>query len=418
MLSRRALLGGFPLLAIAQRRPNVLVFMSDQETALLPGPVNAPNRRRLDREGVRFTQAFCNTPQCSAARSSLLTGLEPHRTGVVTNVDGSSLGKGLSPALPTIGHVFREAGYRTGYFGKWHLGPEADGREAFGFSTTGRGKDEAVAEQAAAWIEKQSGPWLAWVSILNPHDIYHIVDDLKTVSVRRGVSAPFSDQKNLAGKPAEQQQYMDQDQGRAAKAYTPQDWLRYRTYYCELIEKADACLGTVLGAIGDPASTVIAYTADHGDGIGEHGLPFKGPFMYEPLIRIPLVISAPGRLKPETRDDLVTQADLSPTLASLAGLKWPSKVTGLDLTRHKNARDAVFLEYYSKQKWVNPIRTIRTGKWKLNWYDSGHEELYDLENDSHELRNLAADAKFGSERTRLEARLNAWRGPLTAAPGR
>src|SRR6266481_4544926 len=67
MLTRRALLGGFPLLAAAQRRPNVLVFMSDQETALLPGPVNAPNHRRLDREGVRFTHAFCNTPQCSPA---------------------------------------------------------------------------------------------------------------------------------------------------------------------------------------------------------------------------------------------------------------------------------------------------------------------------------------------------------------
>jgi len=382
------------VLASAQRRPNVLVFMSDQETALLPGPVNAPNHRRLDQQGVRFTHAFCNTPQCSAARSALLTGLEPHQTGVVTNVDGGSLVKGLSPQLPTIGHVFRQAGYQTGYFGKWHLGPEADSLEPFGFSTTGRGKDEAVAEQAAAWIVKQSGPWLAWVSILNPHDIYHIVDDLQTVAARRGVSAPFSDQKNLADKPAEQQQYMDQDQGRAAQAYTQQDWLRYRTYYCKLIEKADACLGTVLGAIGDPASTVIAYTADHGDGIGEHGLPFKGPFMYEPLIRIPLVISAPGRLKPETRDDLVTQADLSPTLASLAGLKWPSKVTGLDLTRQKNARDAVFLEYYSKQKWVNPIRTIRTSKWKLNWYDSGHQELYDLETDPHELRNLAGDEGF------------------------
>ena len=121
----------------------------------------------------------------------------------------------------------------------------ADSREAFGFSTTGRGKDEAVAEQAAAWIKKQSGPWLAWVSILNPHDIYHIVDDLKNVDPRRGVSAPFSDQKNLAGKPGEQQQYMDKDQGKAAKDYTPQDWLRYRTYYCELIEKAEALRGAI-----------------------------------------------------------------------------------------------------------------------------------------------------------------------------
>jgi arylsulfatase A-like enzyme len=386
--------------------------MSDQETAMVPGPVNAPHHRRLDQQGVRFTNAFCNTPQCSPARSSLLTGLEPHQTGVVTNVDGNSLGKTLSPKLASIGQVFQNAGYQTGYFGKWHLGPETEGRDAFGFATIGRGKDEAVAEQAAQWIRRQRGPWLAWVSILNPHDIYHIVQDLKNVVPRKGVAAPFSDQTNLEGKPSEQRQYMDKDQGRPTRAYTPEDWLRYRTYYCQLIEKADACLGTTLNAIREPESTIVAYTADHGDGIGEHGLPFKGPFMYEPLIRIPMVISAPGRLKPETRDDLVTQVDLSPTLASLAGLKWPAKVTGLDLTAHRNTRDAVFLEYYSKQKWVNPIRTIRTRKWKLNWYNSGHQELYDLAGDPHELRNLAAETKFAGERKQLESRLTAWRAPI------
>src|SRR5690242_14091870 len=95
MLSRRALLAGFPLRSRAQERPNVLVFMSDQETALVPGPVHTPHRRRLDQHGIRFSHAFCNTPQCSAARSALLTGLEPHQTGVITNVDDSSIGKGL-----------------------------------------------------------------------------------------------------------------------------------------------------------------------------------------------------------------------------------------------------------------------------------------------------------------------------------
>src|SRR6266550_6669680 len=105
MISRRELLAGAPLLAGAAERPNVLVFLTDQETAMIPGPVNVPNRRRLEAQGVRFSNAFCNTPQCSAARSSLLTGLEPHQTGVVTNVDGTSIGKGLSPKLTTIGSV-------------------------------------------------------------------------------------------------------------------------------------------------------------------------------------------------------------------------------------------------------------------------------------------------------------------------
>ena len=67
-------------------------------------------------------------------------------------------------------------------------GVGANGREDFGFNTTGRGKDEAVAEQAAAWIRKQSSPWLAWVSILNPHDIYQIVEELKSVTPEGGVT--------------------------------------------------------------------------------------------------------------------------------------------------------------------------------------------------------------------------------------
>src|SRR5713101_4569635 len=99
--TRRRFLAGAGLATAAPTiRANILLVMSDQESALLPGPVNLPNRRRIARDGVTFTWAFCNTPQCSAARSSLLTGLEPHRTGGVTNVDGSSLGKGLSPGLP------------------------------------------------------------------------------------------------------------------------------------------------------------------------------------------------------------------------------------------------------------------------------------------------------------------------------
>jgi arylsulfatase A-like enzyme len=415
MLDRRAFLTSLPALALAQPRPrpSVLVFLTDQETALPPGPLNVPNRRRLESGGVRFTNAFCTTPQCSAARSSLLTGLEPHKTGVITNVDGESTGKGLAATIPNLGSVFRAAGYQTGYFGKWHLGQEAQGRTEFGFTTTGRGKDEAVAQQAAAWIRQQTSPWLAYVSVLNPHDIYQIVKDLKSVTPRPGVTAPSSSLSDLASKPSEQQQYVDIDQGKLTAAFTSEDWLRYRTYYCQLIEKADACLGTVLDGITDLGTTVVAYSSDHGDALGEHGLPFKGPFMYEPLIRIPMVIRAPGRLKAEVREELVSSADLAPTLASLAGLSWPVKVAGLDLTRERDKRDAVFLEYYAKQKWVNPIRTIRTHRWKLNWYDSGHQELYDLKEDSREVRNLAGVASSHGIKTQLEARLNAWRGPLT-----
>jgi arylsulfatase A-like enzyme len=406
-----ALGGGRRALAAAGKKRNVLLFMTDQESALLPGPADLPNRRRISRDALRFTHAFCNTPQCSAARSSLLTGLEPHQTGVVTNVDGGSLGKPLSPAIPNVGSVFAAAGYSTGYFGKWHLGGK---RDSFGFATIGaEGPDEKVASEAAAWIRKQREPWLAWVSVLNPHHIYSIPNVLKTIEPRKGVAAPASDLHNLAAKPAEQQEYVDKDQGEQTREFSPRDWLRYRTYYLQLVEKADANLGTVLDAVPDLDSTITVYTADHGDALGEHGLPYKGPFMYEEEIRIPLLVRAPGLLPAGDRADLVTQTDLAPTLAALCGIAWPKPVTGRSLLHSQAARDAVYLEYYAKQKWVNPIRTIRGRRWKLNWYDSGHQELYDLAADPHELKNLAADPAQHAIRAQWEARLNAWRGPVS-----
>jgi arylsulfatase len=413
MLSRRCFLASSALVAaVERRRPNILVFMTDQESALLPGPVQLPNRKRLSAGAAHFTNAFSNTPQCSPARASLLTGLEPHRAGVRTNVDGSSLGEALSPVVPNIGRVFRDAGWATGYFGKWHLtkGSSAD-LTAFGFDHRFDGKDDAVAGAASDWIRRQQGPWLAWVSVLNPHDIYRIRQELEGTAIRPGVASPSSSLATLSAKPVEQRQYVEQDQGAITADFDQEHWLKYRSYYLNLVERTDALLGQVLDAAGDLSNTIVVYTSDHGDTLGAHGLPFKGPFMYEPLIRVPLLIRAPGRLKAGRRDDLVTHADLAPTLSGLAGVPWPAAVDGLSLVRPVR-RDAVFLEYYGKQKWVNPIRTIRTRRWKLNAYRSGNRELYDVVADPGETRDLSKSSSHAPIIKELEARLDRWWPPV------
>lgn len=405
MWTRRGFLAAASAAAQSPKRPNILVFMTDQESALLPGPAKLPSRARLAPRAAEFTHAFCNTPQCSPARSSLLTGLEPRHTGVRTNVDGSSLGKALDPKMPNVGNVFRDAGWATGYFGKWHLTAGGDKNlEAFGFQARADGKDAAVATAAAAWISKQTGPWLAWVSVLNPHDIYKIRAEMERTAIRPGVAPPGTTLENLQTKPAEQQEYVDKDQGKITADFDADHWLRYRSYYLNLLEETDRLLGQVLDAAGDLANTIVVYTSDHGDQLGGHGLPFKGPFMYEPLVRIPLLIRAPGRIPAGKRDDLVTQADIAPTLAALAGIKWPGHVDGASLVKPLK-RDAVFLEYYAKQKWVNPIRTIRTRRWKLNAYESGHRELYDLQADPLEKTDLSKAPEHAAIRAKLEARL-------------
>lgn len=420
MLRRREFLGAAcaPLLGAQRQKPNVLLFTSDQESALLPAELRLPNRRRLQERGATFSHAFCNTPQCSPARGALLTGLQPWHNGVVTNVDGSSLGIAPSPELPSLGSVFRSAGYATGYFGKWHLG--AKGPSGFGFETeqTGFGQarggqsDVPAAQAAAEWIAKQKGPWMAWVSLINPHDIYFPPGGYEKVALRPGARAPSSGTEALANKPAEQTEFARR--ARSNEKYQGDGWLRYRSYYCELVEKVDASLGVVLDAAGDLDSTIVAYTSDHGDGLGEHGLPFKGPFMYEELVRIPLVIAAPANAAGRgVRDDFATQADVLPTLAALAGIPAPPKLDGINIAAKGKPRDAVLLEYCGQQHNVYPIRTIRTRHWKLNWYDSGGKELYDLEHDPHELHNLAGTPEARRVQQELEGRLEAWRPPLT-----
>lgn len=389
--------------------------MTDQESACYSGPARRPNYELLKTRGLRFASTFCNTPQCSPARSSLLTGLEPHHSGVITNVDGGSLGRPLSPEHLTLGSLFEANGYRTGYFGKWHLGKDSAGLKQFGFSDRFDGTDEEVARAAANWIKGQSAPWLAWVSVLNPHNIYQFTDIRNSVSTEPNVPPPATNRTDLAQTPSPQLQYLEKDQGRPTLQYTAEDWIRYRSFYGSLLEKADSCLGTVLGSVKDLSNTIIAYTSDHGDELGEHGLPFKGPFMYEPLIRIPLIVCAPSLPFAEVRKDFALSIDVAPTVAGLAGLKFSSAIDGKDLSKGPSGRDAVFLEYYGKQHWVEPIRTIREARWKLNLYPRGETELYDLQNDPNERTNLANSPDFADVRRRLKTRLTEWQ-PEVSGP--
>lgn len=368
-----------------------------------------PHRDRLDRHGTHFRQAWCATPQCSPARGALWTGLWPHRTGLVANIDAVGAHP-LTPKTPSIGRVFRDAGYRTGYFGKWHLTENSQAKgEAFGFDTLDQRSnaegDDGVARKAAEWIEAQGDqPWLAIVSILQPHDIYHYPDEAKKrreaneppYPIRKGMPAPKSDETDLKSRPEPQSLFLTQDQGTAVAGWDAQDWRRYRSYYYELIEAADRSLGVVLDALdraGQTTRTVVAYTSDHGDGQGEHGLPFKGPFQYEELLNIPLTISHAGHLRARVSPALASQVDLLPTLCDMAGVAAPTGVDGVSLRPvlrgERFERQELFAEYHSKQKWANPIRTVRTERWKLNVYLDGGQELYDLKRDPHELRNLS-----------------------------
>ncbi len=404
--------------ASSSDRPNVLYVFTDQEREGVSRRfLRLPNRMRLEEHGVRFTQAFCTTPQCSASRSSLLTGRYPHEAGVVANVDGNSMGKPLSPDIPSLGNVFSRNGYATGYFGKWHLGNDKDGLDDFGFPGYRRLKGNELAQAAADWIDEQSSqPWFLMVSFNNPHDIYHYPRETD-VSVRDGVTIPDNFNDDLKGKPSPQRKFLVDDQGKVTLDWDKQRWLEYRSYYLDLIEKVDGHLGLILDALekkGQTENTIVVYTSDHGDMGGGHRLPFKGPFMYEELLNVPLVISYPKRLQRVLSNSLVSLVDIVPTLCDLTGVEWPGPLSGTSLCPvfqdpGERVRRVVYSEYYGKQKWAVPIRTIRTRNWKYNTYVNGGEELYDLKADPGETVNLVDNPDRKDVKQRLSKRLQRWR---------
>lgn len=427
-LNRRQLLSTAVVAAATGKvAPNVLIFLSDQESERVDRSLlTLPHRDRLERDGVRFNANWCATPQCSPARGSLWTGLWPHRNGLVANV-GAVGAEPLSPSTPNIAQLFQAAGYRTGYFGKWHLtGNAAADAKAFGFDVLRmRGAepgDAGIARSAAEWIEQQTEqPWLAIVSIIQPHDIYYYPGEAvrrraagqEAYPMRSGIPAPSTGATDLEDRPLPQRLYRENDQGQAAIDYSDEDWRRYRSYYYELIESADRSLGEVLGGLdrgGRAGDTIVAYTSDHGDGLGAHGLPFKGPFQYEELLNIPLSICWPGRIEPRLSEALTSQVDLLPTLCDLAGVAAPAMLDGVSLRPELEGgaieRDELFAEYHSKQRWANPIRTVRTRRWKLSVYLEGGRELYDLERDPDEQRNLAGEAEWAAVERELFQRLD------------
>ncbi len=402
-----------------KKRPNVLFLFSDQEREDVPRELlHLPQRERLEQNGIRFTNTFCTTPQCSASRATLMTGLYPHEAGVVTNVDGSSLGRPLSPDVPCLGNVFRENGYETGYLGKWHLGNDQNGLEKFGFFGYRRLRGEKLGNAAAEWIRAQSEkPWFLTVSFINPHDVYDIKTAMKH-PIRDGVDIPANFADDLSDKPWPQRDFLVNDQGKVTLDWGKKEWLHYRSHYLDLIEMVDSHLEPILDALeqkGEMENTIVLYTSDHGDMGGAHRLPFKGPFMYDELLNIPLVISCPARFSQSLIcDALVSLVDFVPTLCRMTDVLWPKKLSGVDLSSlfenpTQTVREEIYSEYFSKQHWINPIRTIRSKRWKYNQYTGGGEELYDLRHDPREMRNLAMNPFYGDIGIRMREKLRDWR---------
>jgi choline-sulfatase len=213
---------------------------------------------------------------------------------------------------------------------------------------------------------------------------------------------------------------MTEDQGRQIWRKDKGQWQLYRDCYRTKVAIYDNHVGEVLGelkASGLWDNTLIVVTSDHGDMDTHHRLIFKGPFMYEQMVRVPLIIRVPerfGGISPRRVRDLdVVNVDFVPTLLEFAGLE-PVRCDGISLAPIltgigvQKKRDFVVSQYYSKQQWVNPIRMLRTPEFKYNKYLHHAEELYDLVNDPDELVNLVGEPKYAKIKRQLAGELDNW----------
>src|SRR3954451_22343736 len=173
-----------------QKRPNILLVVSDQERhrSWLPPSVRLPWRERLLAEGVEFTNYYTHSSPCSPSRASMIVGQYLAQHGVVDNVIWPAH-KELDPAIPTVGSILRDAGYRSSYIGKWHLSQavspdmtaygfadwEGNDRHFMGWAGTGVHFDPIIAANAAQWLRTNANslrqPWFLTVALVNPHDV-------------------------------------------------------------------------------------------------------------------------------------------------------------------------------------------------------------------------------------------------------
>jgi len=402
-------------------RPNILFIMVDQQFAdamscrMGTQYLNTPAMDSLAKNGQLFTRAYSANPLCMPSRNSIFTGRYPHETGVTKNFKADSTFKIDPIEFPNLGDYFRQAGYRTAYFGKRHLSFSVE--DSFSITQPQPPKKnhdcETLAETLAFLSQKPAPPFLLVVSFMNPHNVCELA---RNQDLPDGPIGPPPAPERCPPVPANLAPQLNEPDTMTImrRAYqdtpvfpvgnfTPDDWRQLRWGYYRLIEKVDAQIGTLLAALrsaGLADDTLIVFTSDHGESAGAHGWNQKDVF-YEESVRVPLIISYPGHTKAGTCDRLVnTGLDLLPTMLDFADVPVPAKLQGrslrpLALGETVTAwRDHVVVEDSLRQRTEG--RMVRSERYKYCVYNYGQqrESLVDLQTDPGETRNLVGNPEY------------------------
>lgn len=372
-------------------RPNVLIFMTDQQQAavtLSDHPCRTPNLDRLAGEGVRFTAAYPPMAHCCPARASFMTGLYPSQHGIYNNVlNDQALGTGLRPGVETFSEKLAAAGYRMAYTGKWHVSAEEDpqdrGWEQLEIKNSGvrgdyngirreryRQKDgefdkkdrdpgqllrpgwgsfrlygtspksyeetddyRMVGHVKAKLDEFKSSdePWCLYVGLSGPHDPFIIPEKYAKMYDPSQIELPANYHDDLADKPA-----IYRRMRKTWSQLTEQEVRESIAHYWGYCTMVDDLFGEVLVKLeetGQQDNTMVVFLSDHGEHAGAHGLYYKGISHFDEGYRVPCVIRWPQGVNDPGRSEerLITLMDLAPTFLEAAEAEPLSACSGKSL---------------------------------------------------------------------------------------
>lgn len=434
-------------------QPDILLMMVDQMTA---GAIRAtghpsaitPNLDRLVGSSVSFVNAYSNSPLCVPARASFMTGRLPRSTGVFDN------GSELPASAPTIAHHLQRAGYRTILAGKMHfVGPDQHhgfrerltgdislpgltltpdwrrGAYPNGGSSVGRLKepnvvdwtlqlafDEEVVSSALARLRRlrqEREKFFLCVSLSHPHDPFQITKEYWDRYEGVPVPQPFAPATALDRMhPYNQwiQTHHEADRYRLSDAEVEGN----RRAYLAMASYVDDKVGRLLDELERLGleETVVVFTSDHGEMLGEHGMWFKRTF-FDPAAKVPLLIRWPARLRPERREEVVSLVDLSATLLEVGAVpeakEWIADMDGASLlplldNRSGDWKNGAIGEYYAEGA-VEPMLYLRKDRFKYVYVHGEEPLLFDLVADPLELDDLAWRTEYREVREGLHAEL-------------
>jgi arylsulfatase A-like enzyme len=447
-----------------KRKPNLVVILVDDlrydEFGAGGHPyMKTPHVDRLAREGALFERAFHTTPICSPNRASIMTGQYASRHGVIDNVARDA----MSHRLPNYHLELRKLGYETAHIGKWHMGNDGKPRPGYdhwvSFDGHGRIEDprlnvngeyaqhkgyitDLLNGMAVDFVgRKRSKPWSLFLAHKAVHpDAEQAADGTFSMvgyvaaERHRGLyqDAVFPKKPNMLpykevvrNKPAWAEAF-ELKEGERSRAMLEaihsgkQEEIRQRARMMASVDEGVGLLLQALERSGQLDDTAILFLGDNGYFFGEHGLGPERRFAYEEGIRAPFLMRYP-RLVPAGSHvkNLVICQDIAPTFIELAGGKPGPQIQGRSLVpllarRRSPWRKSILVEYWAENAmpWLVGMtyKAVRTDRYKyIHWVNRGRsdelDELYDLEKDPFELKNLAGSRAAAGVKARLRGEL-------------